>query len=162
MRGLAAEVAAALTTVQVERLPISNYMPPEGVEFRPHGYIPLPAVGVTAVVVQFTVPKGYNGVINFLANEFVGGGFQQGAGGVTWELYLDFTTLVPAPNFQSILASLGSVNNPAKLNGIRVKENQLVTLVVKNVSIVVAGQLIGGLLGGYFYPVALEPDNIAF
>lgn len=155
-------VSADLATVSIERLPISNFMPPEGVEFRPHGYVALPAQGSSAVVVAFTVPKGYNGIINRIANEFVGGGFQQGAGGVIWELILDAATDVPAPNFQEILASLGSVNNPAILNGIRIRENQNVQLQVENVSIVVAGQLIGGLLGGYFYPVALEPANLTF
>lgn len=146
----------------ISQLPLSNFMPPSGVEFRPHGYVPLPAIGASASVVQFLVPKGYNGILNRLANEFVGGGFQQGAGGVTWELFLDFVTGIPAPNFQNIVASLGSVNAPATLNGIRIKENQLVTLQVTNVSIVVAGQLIGGLFGGYYYPVSLEPPNLSF
>lgn len=146
----------------ITQLPLSNFMPPSGVEFSPHAYVPLPAIGASAVVVQFPVPKGYNGILNRLANEFVGNGFQQGAGGVTWELFLDAVTGVPAPNFQNIVASLGSVNAPKILNGIRIKENQLVTLQVTNVNIIVAGQQIGGLLGGYFYPVSLEPPNFTF
>jgi hypothetical protein len=157
------QVAAEATRIQlIERLPVSNFMPPEGVEFRPHAYVPLPAIGASAIVVQFTVPVGDDGMLNRLANEFVGGGFQQGAGGVTWKLFVDFQTAVPAPNFQSIVASLGSVNNPTILNGIRVKENQVVTLQVTNVSIVVAGQQIGGLLGGYYFPLSLEPENLSF
>jgi hypothetical protein len=142
----------------IGRLPFINFMPPEGVEFREHAYVTIPAIGAQAIVVQFKVPKGYNGIINYLANEYVGGGFVQGAGGVTWEIFKDFQGLIPAPNFQRIVASLGVVANPAKLNGIRIKEGQLVTLVVNNVAVVVAGQLIGGLLGGYFYPIDLEPQ----
>jgi hypothetical protein len=161
---LMAEILAQQKVVSIERLPISNFMPPEGVEFRPHAYVTIPAQGASATVVSFTVPRGYNGILNRLANVFVGGGFQEGQGLVSWELFLDFNTAVPAPNFQKIVASLGSVNNPTTLNGIRIKENQLVELVVSNANpgVIPAGQLIGGLLGGYFYPVALEPDNITF
>jgi hypothetical protein len=139
-------------------------MPPEGVEFRNPGWVTLPAKGATAIVVQFAVPKGYNGMINRLGNVFIGAGFQEGAGLVTWQLYLDFIPGVFAPNFQKILASLGTVENPAIMNGIRIKENQLVTLQVSNavLGVVPAGQKIGGLLGGYFYPVSLEPANITF
>lgn len=158
------EIAGSIKQVQIERLPVSNFMPPEGVEFRPHAYVALPALGASAVVVQFTVPRGYNGIINRLANEFIGGGFQQGQGLINWALYLDYNTLVPAPNFQKIVASLGSVNNPTILNGIRIKESQLVTLLVNNTAggIPVAGQQIGGLLGGYYYPIDLEPANLTF
>jgi hypothetical protein len=158
------EIASDLRTVQIERLPVSNFMPPEGVEFTPHAYVAIPAQGAQAVVVQFDVPPGFNGVINRFANEFVGGGFQQGQGLITWVLYLDFLNLVPAPNFQSIVASLGSVNNPKILNGIRIKEKQRVTLLVKNAAagVVPAGQQIGGLIGGYFYPVALTPGELTF
>jgi hypothetical protein len=144
------------------QLPISNFMPPGGVEWRPHKYVPLPAIGATSVVVSRKIPTGSNAMLNRLANEFVGGGFQQGAGGVQWFLYIDYNELVPAPNFNLITASLGSVNNPTILNGIRVKEGLTVALVVKNVSIVVAGQQIGGLLGGYDYPKALEPQGFSF
>lgn len=158
------EIAGQTPAVQIERLPITNYIPPEGVEFRAHKYVNMPVPGANAIVVQFTVPKGYNGIINYLANIFVGGGFQDGEGLITWELYLDYNNLVPAPNFQKIVASLGSVQNPAKLNGIRIKENQIVTLVVTNSNpgVNFAGQRIGGLLGGYYYPVALDPPNMTF
>lgn len=143
--------------IQIVRLPLSNFMPAEGVEWRPHAYVALPAIGATATVVKRKIPNGNNALLNRLANEFVGGGFQQGAGGVQWTLYLDFDNLVPAPNFELITASLGSVNNPTILNGIRLKEGLTVALVVKNISIVVAGQRIGGLLGGYDYPKSMEP-----
>jgi len=146
----------------IARLPFSNFMPPEGVEFRPHAYVALPAIGVSAVVVKRQIPRGDNAILNRLANEFIGGGFQAGAGGVLWTLYIDYNELVPAPNFQLITASLGSVNNPTILNGIRCKEGLTVALVVKNVSIVVAGQLIGGLIGGFDYPKSLEPQGLAF
>jgi hypothetical protein len=158
-QGFDADAAAAASCLEIVRLPVTNYMPDRGVEFRKAAYVAIPAVGAQAVVVQFQVPEGMNGMINRLANVFVGGGFTEGQGGIIWQLYQDFTVGggTVAPDFDNMLASFGSVNNPAVLNGIRIKEKQLVTLLVKNVSVVVAGQFIGGLLGGYFYPVDLEP-----
>jgi hypothetical protein len=150
------------------RLPVNNFMPLEGEEFRFVNYITIPAQnGLQTVVVSFTVPQGRNGIINRLANVFVGGGFQEGQGLITWQLAMDDTNStnpIIVPNFDEINASLGTVYNPAILNGIRVKENQLVALTVENevAGVVPAGQLIGGLLGGYFYPVDLEPPMIGF
>lgn len=156
--------AASVPPSGIIQLPLSNFMPAQGVEFQNAGWVTIPAQGVSAVVVQFKVPKGYNGMINRLGNVFDGGGFQNGAGLIAWQLYLDIITGVFAPNFQNILASLGTVENPSILNGIRIKENQLVTLQVSNAAagVIPAGQKIGGRLGGYFYPVALEPPNISF
>lgn len=143
------------------RFPVQNYMPPEGREFRNHAYVAIPAQGANAVVVQFKVPRGFNGMINYIANVYVGGGFQEGQGLITWTLYQDFQNSggVVAPGFRNIVASLGSVSNPSKLNGVKIKENQLVTLLVSNTNpgVVPAGQFIGGLLGGYYYPVSEEP-----
>lgn len=155
--------APAQPLSEIIRLPVTNFMPDRGVEFSKAAYVAIPAVGASAVVVQFRVPEGQNGMINRLANVFVGGGFTEGQGGIVWQVYQDFTPGggVVAPDFDNIVASLGSVANPSTLNGIRIKENQLVTLLVKNVSIVVAGQFIGGRLGGFFYPVDLEPP-VAF
>jgi hypothetical protein len=158
------QIAANLQQFGISHLPVTNYMPAEGRAFRPHAYVAIPAIGAQAVVVQFKVPQGYNGMIDALANVFVGGGFQEGQGAIFWTLYADYQggNGPVVPNFNNIVASLGSVNNAAKLPGIRVKENQLVTLAVNNVTIVAAGQLIGGLLGGWFYPIALEPQTIGF
>jgi hypothetical protein len=150
--------------LRLQRLPVVNYMPPEGREFRAAAYVGIPLQGATAVVVQIKVPQGFNGVINYFANVYVGGGFVEGAGFLTWTLYQDYQQGVVAPGFNNILASLGSVPNPAHLNGIKIKENQLPTLTVSNaaVGIVPAGQLIGGLIGGYFYPVSQEPKTFTF
>jgi len=159
------EVDGVTPRVAIARLPITNFMPPEGEEFRFVNYVTIPAEdGLQHVVVQFKVPQGRNGMINRLANVFVGGGFQEGQGLITWQLWADFTPGIVVPNFDSIVASLGTVYNPAVMNGIRIKENQLVTLTVSNAvaGVVPAGQQIGGLLGGYFYPVDLEPPEIAF
>jgi hypothetical protein len=155
-----AEIAA------LAQLPLSNFMPPQGVEFRYHNGITIPAVGVTSNVLQLAVPKGMNGIINRLANVVNGPGYADFAGTTQWQLFTDLTSGTLAPNFGTgvagasfgtLVASLGAINNPAILNGIRIRENQLVTLQFTNVSLAPAGQIVGALLGGFFYPVSLEP-----
>lgn len=147
--------------IEIVRLPIGNFMPSSGQEFRHTGSVVIPAQGTSGVVVQLKVPVGYNGILTALANVYIGGGFTDFGGLITWQLYLDYQTGggIVAPNFQNITASLGSASAPAKLHGIPIKENQLVTLLVKNSNpgVVPAGQTIGGLLGGYYYPVTDEP-----
>lgn len=151
---------------KLDVLPIANYMPPGGIEFRPATYIAIPNQGASAVVVQFKIPKGRNAILNRLANVYVGGGFQEGQALITWQLFLEFygvgnASNVVAPNFNLIVASLGSISNPAALNGLRAKENTTLALVVSNANpgVVPAGQLIGGLLGGYHYSKTLEPAD---
>jgi hypothetical protein len=153
-----------LAEINIEVLPVTNFMPPGGESFEFAAGIPIPAIGATATVVSFTVPNGRNGMIKRIANILVGGGFNDFSGGVIWQIVQDQNQTGPpiVPNYDNITASLGTVNNPSNIDGIRIKENQLVALIVKNVSIVVAGQVIGGRLGGYFYPINLEPPNIGF
>lgn len=148
--------------IDINRFPVQNFMPASGKPFENAAYVNLPAIGATAVVVQFTVPKGQAGFIRRIANEFVGGAFNPGAGTVIWQIILNLTVGTVAPNFDNITASLGAVNNPSAIDGIHVREGDTPALIVKNISVVVAGQLIGGRLGGSFYPNPLEPPDIAF
>jgi len=157
-------VAAAAQT-EIVRLPVTNFMPAEGEDFEAHAYVPLPAIGASVVIVSVPIPEGRMAMLKRIANVFVGGGFQEGQGGIVWQILLDGTDVnnpSVAPFFDNIVASLGSVSNPSQIDGIRCKESTLLQLVATNVSIVVAGQLIGGRLGGYFYPVELDPDLAGF
>lgn len=138
-------------------LPPWIYPPPEFEAFDFSTYAAIPAIGANALVISFVVPSGRNGVIRKVANVFVGGGFQEGSGNIFWQIRAD---QVPAPNYENIVASLGSVANPTDFAGIRVYEGQVIDLFVQNVAIVVAGQLIGGRLQGWFYPMSIEEGNI--
>lgn len=165
--GTGTGLSGKATKIEVVRLPVKSFMPPEGIPYRQVNYVAIPNQGAQAVVVSFTVPQGRNGLITQIANVFIGGGFQEGAGLITWQIWLDGSQTPPlvCPYFNNIVASLGAVYNPAQLaGGIAIKENQLVELVVSNANpgVVPAGQLIGGLLGGYFYPKQLEPPYIGF
>jgi hypothetical protein len=155
----------SLPRIVIPRLPVTNFMPAGGEDFEANSYVALPAIGASAVVVSVPIPDGRMAMVKRIANVFVGGGFQEGQGGVIWQILLDGTNAlnpVVAPFFDNIVASLGTVAAPSTIDGIRVREGNLLQLIVKNVSIVLAGQFIGGRLGGYFYPVELDPDDASF
>jgi hypothetical protein len=134
------------------------YQPPPSAEpFDFSTYLAIPAVGATGLVISFLTPAGRHGVIKKVANVFVGGGFQEGQGNIFWQIRKD---QVPVPNYENIVASLGAVSNPVDFAGIRLYEGEQVDLLVNNVAIVVAGQLIGGRLQGWFYPLDAEVDGI--
>ena len=123
-------------------------------------YIVLPAIGAQANVINFQVPLGRNGVIQKVANNFVGGGWVEGSGAVTWQILVDGAPPPGSSNYDLILASLGSPANPVGISGFRIYENQVLTLVVKNATVVVANQLSGGRLCGYLYPREMEETNL--
>lgn len=135
------------------------WQPSAGLPFNPTNYVALPAIAAQAVIVEFRVPEGHNGVINQMGNNFVGGGFVDGSGTVVWRLLVDG---VPYPNFGTIIASLGNPAAPSFVGSVRIYEKQLVQLVATNVAIVVAGQLVGGRLSGWFFPRKLEDINTFF
>jgi len=149
-------------SVIVPQLPVQNFMAPSGKPFEVHGGVALPAIGSTATVISFVVPKGNNGFIRRIANTFVGGGFTDFSGALVWQILLDQTKNIVAPGFDNIIASLGSVAQPSPIDGIHIFELNLVALIVKNVSVVVSGQIIGGRLGGSFHSIPHEPPNLAF
>lgn len=150
--------------IEIPKLPVTNFMPAQGEDFEAHGGVALPAIGASAVVVSVLVPEGRNGIIKRIANVFVGGGFTDFSGSIVWQIIQDANVSgnLVAPFFDNIVASLGSVSNPSTIDGIRIREAQLVQLIVKNISVVVGGQLVGGRLGGYFYPVELDPEAGGF
>jgi len=122
-------------------------------------YVALPGVGLTANVISFKVPLGHNGVIKKIANNFVGGGWTEGSGDVTWQILVDGAPPPGSVGYDNILASLGSPANPVEIAGFRIYENQVLTLVVRNAAVVLAQQLSGGRFIGYLYPRQMEEDN---
>jgi len=122
-------------------------------------YVAVPAIGAQAIILKFQVPLGRNGVIRKVANNFVGGGWTEGSGAVTWQILVDGAPPPGATSYDLILGSLGSPASPTEIAGFRVTENQVVELVVNNVSVVVAGQLSGGRLVGWLYPKQEEGDT---
>ena len=118
----------------------------------------LPAIGASVIVVGFTVPSRSNGTIEFIANQYVGGGWVEGSGGIIWQVLAD---AVPVQGYDAILGSLGATSNPGSLgrSPIRIFENQLIQLNLKNVSVAAAGQVLLGLFRGHFYSIEQEGQN---
>jgi hypothetical protein len=141
--------------------------PPDAESFHLAQGIVVPAVGPNyTVVCLVTVPPGRNGVLNQIANVVVGGAWNDFSGAAVWQLVRNpaFLTAGPPPtisatgiiaaerNYENILASLGTVQQPTMISPIRIFENDVIALVMKNVSLPVSGEEVGALLGGYFYP----------
>lgn len=146
----------------VSALPAWIFPPVNSIAFDNTGDIMIPAIGVESPVITFTVPRGQNGVIKEIANVFIGGGFTDGSGAIVWRILQNNQAVRGKEN---IVASLGSVAQPSRVGGggfIRILENDIISLTVLNTSIVVAGQIIGGRLSGWFYPKDDDPTDIWF
>src|SRR5260370_2314633 len=123
--------------------------PPEREAFDAINYIPLPAIGATAIIVSVLLEPGYNLIIRAYANNFVGGGWTEGSGSVTWQINVDNAAV---DGYDAIPASLGSPANPVyHPSGIPIQASQTVHLTITNNHLVLAGQLSGGRLMGYRY-----------
>src|SRR5690348_10154197 len=113
-----------LTATPIQ-LPPHLFMPADGIAFDYASYIATPAIGVSGVVVQFTVPEGFHGVIKRVANVYVGAGWEEGSGDLVWQIQANAGVI---RNYDNIVASLGAVNAPSEVAGILIFEQQLVTL----------------------------------
>ena len=153
-------MSETLTQVQPVRRPLWIDPPDLWENLDQVAYAALPAIGAQANVITFQVPLGRNGVIKKIANNLVGGGFNEGSGNVVWQILVDGAPPPGATSYDNILASLGSPANPVEIAGFRIYENQILTLVVKNVALAVAGQLSGGRFVGYLYPRDMEADSV--
>lgn len=166
LRGLGAPPAAndpmsgLAMPVGISNLPIWLYPPVDWENLDQLNYVALPAIGATASIISYTIPSGRHGVIQKVGNNFVGGGWVEGSGAVTWAILVDGFPAPGATSYAAILGSLGSPANPTGISGFRVFENQVLTLVATNASIVVAGQLVGGRLTGYLYPKDSEAQGV--
>jgi len=146
--------------VGVANLPVWLYPPADWENLDQFNYVALPAIGASANIISYTIPAGRHAVIQKIGNNFVGGGWVEGSGAVIWRILVDGFPAPGATSYSSILGSLGSPASPTGISGFRVFENQVLTLVVSNVSIVVAGQVAGGRLVGYLYPKDSEAQGV--
>lgn len=136
--------------------------PASGESFDPAQTVALPAVGATATILQFTVPSGRSGVIKKIANGYGGGNWNGGGGwnngdqNLVWQIQING---VPYKNYDNITVSMGTPQQPREIGGIRLRENDVVSIVVTNVGVVAAAGPVMGSLGGWFYPTELDPSD---
>lgn len=131
--------------------------PPDSESLHLAGGILMPAQdGAFHVVLTVTCPPGRNGVIKQLANVVVGGAWNDFSGDAIWQIVRNpgaGTSITAAErNYQDIEASLGLIASPAPISGIRIFENDVIQWRIKNVNLPAAGEEVGALFGGYFYP----------
>jgi hypothetical protein len=156
--GRTAQPAGVETPSQRLVLPVFIYPPAQSEPIDEAGYVLLPAIAAEATVVTFLVPRGRNGVIKKIANNFVGGGWVEGTGDVIWRIEING---VSYQGYQAIVNSLGNPSSPTELPGfIHIVEGQTVSIIVANVAVIVAGQLSGGRFMGYHYPREMEDPEI--
>jgi hypothetical protein len=132
--------------------------PPDSESFHLGGGILMPAQdGLFHTVVSIPCPAGRNGVLKGIANVVVGGAWSDFSGDAIWQIVRNpgsgnNTGGFAERNYEKILASYGLISQPAKISGIRIFENDVIAFVIKNVALPVAGEEVGALLDGYFYP----------
>lgn len=115
--------------------------------------VAIPAVGASATVLQFKVPSGKNGYIYKLAIDYVGAGFVEGNGDITWKIFRDIALRKAVKGFNNLVASVGQVPNPVEIPPIQIYEQEFITVVVYNVSgPAPAGQVSVAAMIGWFYP----------
>ena len=128
-------------------------MPSTGRRFQKISSIALPAMtGLDNVVVSFTVPVGYDGVIQQMVNFWTGIGFEEGSGQLTWRIKNNNRWI---KDYGQILTTLGSLATPYTVfqGPVRIASKQTITYYVNNA---LASGLLGGravcALLGWFYP----------
>jgi hypothetical protein len=129
-------------------LPVWNFPSDDSLFFDRVGVIALPALGVTATIVTFTMPAGYSGVVRWLSNIFLGAGFTDGTGDLLWQVIRDGQ---PVEDYEAITAQLGTLPIPTD-TFILVGENQTISITIRTVVAVGGGNSSGGRLKGWRWP----------
>ena len=158
--GVQEDTANSPQNVQPVELPLRLYPPINWENLDQLNYVGLPAIGAQSIILDFTVPDGRNGIIKKVACNFVGGGWVEGSGNITWQILVDGGTPPGATSYNNILGSLGSPANPVEIPGFRIFEHQRIQFVANNVNIALAGQLVGARLIGWLYPRELDGSEI--
>src|SRR6185312_3173652 len=91
-----------LTDVNVTDQPIWLAPGVDSQAFDEGASVAFPAIGASAPVLEFQVEQGYNGIIKRIGNQFFGGGFNEGTGGLYWQILADD---VPIANYEDVLVT---------------------------------------------------------
>lgn len=134
--------------------------------FMKYGSVALPASGAAPVtILSFKVPNGRYGKISAIGADFVANGgaaFTQGV--VPAELSL--TLAADGVPFQDLgqfnYLPGASASNPLAIAGLMIREGQLITLTVSNLTIVASTQFVEALVTGYYYSKNLQPKGMGY
>jgi len=138
-----------------EKLPHQLYpwifLPPGFESFDLTGSIATPTTTAQATVLELAVPEGWDGIVNKIANVFIGTGFIEASGDLVWQIL--YNSNQPVKNYGAITTTFGSVAQPRDISGFIVRSKQTIQYRVTNT---VAPTLSGGsyiycTLSGYFW-----------
>jgi len=118
------------------------------------GTLATPALGAgNQVVLAYTVPFGFDGVLRRLSHNYTGGNLTDGSGGIVWQLLIDGRAVA---GYDHMIVQFGSTANPRPIDGIRIYQNQLVQYMVNVVGgggfIPAGGSFISCSFSGWIYP----------
>jgi hypothetical protein len=125
------------------------------------GYIDLPALSATGTVITYTVPPSRSGVIRWFANQLINSALLDGDPSVFWQFNVNQGPA--ALSYGKFSVSLGAIALPAEIGLIRLRENDVISVLITNASIAVLNvppQRAGARVSGWLYPKDLDPTNI--
>jgi hypothetical protein len=141
------------------KYPPWQVMPWDGVEFDELHQINTPLNnGVETVIFSFQIPKGYDGVVYGIYNDYTGPGFVNFSGDLTWRIRRGPPGLLGqvVRNFGNIQSVMGSLAQPRTFNGgILAISEQFYTYTVTHAAasgLAVVGTFIAACLKGYYWP----------
>ena len=105
--------------------------PPGAVPFDEAGSITLgatPTPGVDQTVVSFTVPQGFDGVINWISCNVSDPAFINGSGDLIWKILINGR---PVRNFGNITVQKGTIAHGRQVSPIRLFSGDVVTFTVQ-------------------------------
>lgn len=117
-------------------------IPPNGKSFDPVGVIGMPASGggagyspgVETAVLTLVCPKGYNGIVYRISNNFLGPNFNPQLPSITWRIRngASISNSKFVDNYQSIVVEFGTTNQPRPISGIFISSGQTLIYTVTN------------------------------
>lgn len=140
-----AEEAAGKVSVE---LPPWTFPTWDSLFFDRVGVVATPGLGLTSTIVTFAMPAGYDGVVRWLSNVFLGAGFTDGSGNLIWQVLRDAQ---PVEDYENITAQLGTLPIPTD-TFIPVFENQIVSITITTVVLPGGGTSSGARLKGWRWP----------
>ena len=125
------------------------------------GAVALPIIGDTATILTYTVPKGRYGRITALGIDVQansGAAFLQGVlpPELTFSIQIDGR---PVKGYEQFNYLPGTVTTPTPIAGIMLKENQVVTILVTNNTLVHSTQFVAARIQGYLFSKNLQAKH---
>jgi hypothetical protein len=111
--------------------------------------MPAVAAGTWLVLVSYTVPSGWDAIIDGIQLNVTTNAFTDFSGDLIWQILQDGR---PIDGFQALLNQRGSIYQPLKIHTIKLKTGSTLTIQVQHANnSALGGNIIGGIFG-YKYP----------